>query len=360
MRPMPTGIPLIRVVALKPAVRALVELDEPVGWYGELAGIHPTILLQPYALLPLRQAIRFLAVAASAKRHDVGLVAGEHARLDDLGVFGRTLLRAPTFGDALGTWLELSGGWSSGEEWRIERRDDGLRLHHRFTVPLEPGDEPAEHYTVALMLNLARGVAGPTWTPPEVTWQTGPTPAVMESSLFRGTRLAFSRPASTIMFPAELLDRPMPKNAVRTSPYAPDAEGLHMSPLPTDLAGSVREVIVSVTPREAHPRVEHVAAALGMSIRTLQRRLSDRGLSFEHILKKMRLELAGDLLVRTDTRILDVALDLGYSDHAHFTRAFRQWTGVSPFEYRRRRRERASANFARTTARAHPHEGATP
>jgi AraC-like DNA-binding protein len=336
---MPGGIPLLRVAALRPVLRILVELGAPVERWARRVVIPPSLLQQPEALVPLHQVVRFLAVVAEAvARPDLGLLAGERARLDELGTYGRMVLRSRTFGDALTAVTMLSGGWTSGEEWRIERGRDEVRLHHRFVEPLDRGEEPAEHYTVALLLNLARLVAGRAWTPREVKWQTRATPAVGESSLFHGTRLTFSQPTSTVAFPVDMLERPLPK-ASAGGPDVSDVERWHSSRPPTDLAGSVRQVIVTATPRDAHPRIDTVAAALGVSIRTLQRRLSDGGLSFEQILKGMRFEMAADLLERTDARILDVALDLGYSDHAHFTRAFRQWTGLSPFEYRRRRRE---------------------
>jgi AraC-like DNA-binding protein len=64
----------------------------------------------------------------------------------------------------------------------------------------------------------------------------------------------------------------------------------------------------------------------------------------------MRYDVATDLLARTDAKIIGIALDLGYSDHAHFTRAFRKWAGVSPLEYRRRHRPTNLPGPTRLTA----------
>ncbi|MCW5893136.1 MAG: helix-turn-helix transcriptional regulator [bacterium] len=85
------------------------------------------------------------------------------------------------------------------------------------------------------------------------------------------------------------------------------------------------------------PSVHAIATALGTSVRTLQRRLAEQGCSVESLLATRRRVAALRLLGDTDAKVVDIAFDLGYSDHAHFTRAFRRWTGQSPIAYRRAR-----------------------
>jgi AraC-like DNA-binding protein len=82
-------------------------------------------------------------------------------------------------------------------------------------------------------------------------------------------------------------------------------------------------------------RLRVAAEALGVSVRTFQRRLLAAGVSLTTLVRTSRLDLAEHLLVETNAKVVDIALDLGYSDHAHFTRAFRGWTGLAPCAYRR-------------------------
>ncbi len=63
--------------------------------------------------------------------------------------------------------------------------------------------------------------------------------------------------------------------------------------------------------------------------------LADRGKSFSQVVDELRLETALKLLADDSNRLVDVAYDLGYSDPAHLTRAFRRWTGMAPSAYRR-------------------------
>ena len=83
-----------------------------------------------------------------------------------------------------------------------------------------------------------------------------------------------------------------------------------------------------------YPAVEQGARCLGVSVRTLQRRLHRLGLTYSALVERVRHEEARRLL-RADSRsIAEIAVRLGYSDPSHFSRAFRRWEGICPRSYR--------------------------
>jgi AraC-like DNA-binding protein len=88
--------------------------------------------------------------------------------------------------------------------------------------------------------------------------------------------------------------------------------------------------------RERRPTLEALAAANHLSVRTLQRRLSERDDSFQALLARTRYRLAKEYLRDPRLELTDVAALLGYSEHSAFTRAFRHWSGESPARWRRR------------------------
>jgi AraC-like DNA-binding protein len=98
---------------------------------------------------------------------------------------------------------------------------------------------------------------------------------------------------------------------------------------------SVERAIRMVIARNEAPRIDLVAEVIGISVRTLQRRLADTGWSFRMLLEQSRLAAAVQVLQHTDAKVVDIALGLGYSEHAHFSRAFRRSMGLAPREYRR-------------------------
>jgi AraC-like DNA-binding protein len=76
-----------------------------------------------------------------------------------------------------------------------------------------------------------------------------------------------------------------------------------------------------------------VAAQLHISVRTLQRRLRDWDLSFKGLVDDIRRSAAIQLVLAGERTATEIGFMLGYSDQAHFTRAFKRWTGMPPRQY---------------------------
>ena len=84
-----------------------------------------------------------------------------------------------------------------------------------------------------------------------------------------------------------------------------------------------------------YPAIEQVAGQLGISVRTLQRRLREAGVTYSALVEQVRHDLACRKLETTQLHVAEVARDLGFKDHSSFSRAFLRWTGMSPRAYRR-------------------------
>lgn len=95
-----------------------------------------------------------------------------------------------------------------------------------------------------------------------------------------------------------------------------------------------RQALVSLI-RTGQPQLPDLAAHLRLSPRTLQRQLAAHGLSFQALLAQTRQQLAEAYLRDASVELAEVALLLGYSEQSAFTRAFRQWTGQAPLQWRK-------------------------
>jgi AraC-like DNA-binding protein len=130
-----------------------------------------------------------------------------------------------------------------------------------------------------------------------------------------------------------------------------------------ELGVVVQQIVTRLLP-DGSADMRSVAELLGVTTRTLQRRLSAEGLTFVAVVARARLDVARRMLDDPARKVIDVALDLGYSDPAHFTRAFARWTGLAPREFRRRERrgapappDRPSGCSSRRPRRAEVHPG---
>ncbi len=92
--------------------------------------------------------------------------------------------------------------------------------------------------------------------------------------------------------------------------------------------------LVRISLGEGQSQIRSIASAVGISVRTLQRRLAERGVDYSALVEGARFDIATQLLKDDRCKLIDIAYDLGYTDPASFTRAFRRWAGVTPSEYR--------------------------
>ncbi|MBT3143827.1 AraC family transcriptional regulator [Falsiruegeria litorea] len=101
--------------------------------------------------------------------------------------------------------------------------------------------------------------------------------------------------------------------------------------------GSIRDAIDTVVlPRLSHgvPTLTSVAQLLGLSARTLSRRLSAEGLSFRQVIEDLRYDLARHYLADPNLPLAEIGFLLGFADQSSFGTAFRRWAGDTPFKYR--------------------------
>jgi len=91
------------------------------------------------------------------------------------------------------------------------------------------------------------------------------------------------------------------------------------------------------------PSIRSTSREVAMSVRTLQRRLAERGWTYTELVDDVRRSVARSRVAHPQTPFKAVAMDLGFAEQASFTRAFRRWTGLTPRQYRRRFRQATEA-----------------
>ena len=161
-------------------------------------------------------------------------------------------------------------------------------------------------------------------------------PHSAEYRLMYCTRLAYGKSNTAIAFGADYLGLPIVQNErsvkdfLRTAPESILVKYKNGSSLTARIRRRLRQLL----PGDV-PDFDRLSAELNMTTATLRRRLHEEGASYQGIKDQLRRDLAISYLSHSDRNVMDIALELGFSERSAFHRAFRKWTGASPGEFRR-------------------------
>jgi len=284
--------------------------------------------------LPLRDFVELMQQAAAQRREPgFGWRAGLCFDPANLGPVGAAMLHAPRLGSALVLLRDALALVQSDTLLAFTVEGEVVQLDYRILDPtIWPRDQDAE-FTLAILGSLVADVAGRHWQPLAVEFEHRPE-AANPGGL--AVRHRYGCPTNRLVFPASLLDRPMP--AADRQRFRALAERLPRAASTlarTAPAGvQVRRVVCAMF-GAGPPCLAAVAAHLGLSGRTLRRRLALEGLTFSELLADCRVAVACRMLRCTTMTIAEIANHLGYAELSAFERAFRQRTGSTPSRLRR-------------------------
>ena len=148
--------------------------------------------------------------------------------------------------------------------------------------------------------------------------------------------LRFNRPRTLLAFEASYLDLPVvqtersAKEFLRTAPESILLKYKNGSSLTARVRRRLRQFLPGTV-----PDFEELAQQMSITPATMRRRLHEEGESYQSIKDQLRRDLAISYLSHSRRSVMDIALELGFSERSAFHRAFRKWTGASPGEFRR-------------------------
>ncbi len=187
----------------------------------------------------------------------------------------------------------------------------------------------------AVMTSIVRAYTGTNWHPLQVEFDfPRPRSSARYENLFR-CPVVFDRPCIAIIIERDAMtNSPVQAAGPQIVTYS-DLRRIAERPAPRDLVSKVRESI-RLRLLDAAVDIDTISEYLAIGPRTLQRRLNDEGIAFRALVSQVRAERALEMLRETKSPMIDIAVELGYSSSAHFSRAFSKTTGVLPNEIRRR------------------------
>jgi AraC-like DNA-binding protein len=188
--------------------------------------------------------------------------------------------------------------------------------------------------SMTVVCKIMRSLCGASWDPTEVLLSRRPPRDSKPYRRFFRAPVRFNADRTAVVFPNHWLAHPIANADPLLYRYLEkEANELHKHQRKS-LVGELRQLLrMSLATHQGS--VTEIASQLGMHKRTLNRRLREEGTSFRNELEDIRYEVARQFLADTTIPLSQIATALDYADSTAFCRAFKQWSGNSPTEWRR-------------------------
>jgi AraC-like DNA-binding protein len=330
-----TVIPLTRCQFLMPFAEIHSEVGGPTA--ALLAKFRLPTSLEEKAdhYVPLLPAVLFATAAQQTQGiSEIAFRAAQRLSFDHLSEAMRAHIRnAPTLLVALQQMCK----WAPIEDTTLhlwmEPCGESIKICSKLI-----GTEGISHLEMSqwlqniFVMHIVRQFVGPNWSPKVIAFEAHYTPSIEVQSLWPHTRFMSGQKASWIELPLGLVSLVNP-----ASDLPQTSSGNEPQPIGREMVNVLKLALPSYLD-EGGPTIVQAAEMVGLSVRSLQRRLALAGTTYAGLLEQARFSNAIRLLSDTESKIIDVAFSSGYSDPAHFTRAFRRISGFTPREFRDRQR----------------------
>lgn len=276
-----------------------------------------------------------VALARLTGEEYFGLLIAPHLTIASYGCWGAYVLGASTLGAAIERAIATIGFHSRGDAVALEVAAGQARFSYASAARGREGYAQVACGAAGVLISLCRSFLPPRWRPQHVELDIPKSrrPTTFEDSF--GCPILFDAPDVTVCFDAGLLDAARTPHRAATLITVDDlararVDCRKLKGFRDVLAEQIWSQVLSGT-----VSIESAASSLQTSVRTLQRELHRDGTDFRTLTATVRTRRALALLRHSDASVTQIAAAFGYSAPAHFARAFRKATGLSPREYRR-------------------------
>ena len=306
------------------------------------AGLPMGILNQEKVLLTTGEFFAlYRGIAEVSSDPTIGLKLGTEDRMERYDPIAIAAVSTRSLRDAIGRMGRYKQ-LTCPEKITLVERGNESAVH--FTWLLADEEEPAMLVDVcfAWILSIARRGTGRPVHPKRVEFQRPEAHRAIYEKHFQ-CPIKFGAAKNVLVFNKADMDVAfLTYNADLLAVVAPQLEAeLKQQLAEKNFREQVKGTLKRLLAGE-RPAIEHVARELRLSKRTLQRRLTDDGITFQQLMEEARRELAQHYLLNSSLELNETAYLLGYEDANSFFRAFHQWEGTSPGEWRALHRQSAA------------------
>jgi AraC-like DNA-binding protein len=324
--------------------RMFSNFESELGACADKLGIPRALFHRPNVEYAVDSYFDLLDCGARNGHPDIGFRVGRSIKLTDIGVLGHAVQAASTVGEGINILSRYLFVLAHGNVVRVHSGQSAAIVSYGHTR-LYPGLHQQDvELAMALAANLVRQLGRHDIDPERVEFAHSSPDHVDELEIFFGCKPVFNCRANRLHYPKSCLALPNP-GADPSLLKALDfflSERIKVRQEEEGLIDKVKHFI-AMSLSDGTPYITAVAKILGMSPRTLQRRLAQEELVFTDLVDYVRHKIALEYVTYEDYSLTEVALMLGYSELSAFSRAFRRWEGRSPQQLREQVHENTKA-----------------
>ncbi len=299
------------------------------------AGIDPSVMRSPNSRVVGADMQRLWTSAVTATGNDaLGIVFAEHFRVGALHGLGIAWTTSNTLYDSLQRLVRYFRVICTVGEVVLEEDEDTLRLWLKLPVAAGVAVDASLDAGLALFIQLCRYAKDPQFCAQSVQLQRKPPLNASKFYEFFACPVAFGSPENVLIFRRSDLEQALP---MANPSLARANDSVVIDYLKrfdhSDVVSQVRAAIIDALP-SGTPTQDTIAAALGKSQRSLQRRLAEKNTTFTKLVEHIRADLARQYLSEPHRSIGEIAYLLGYSEPSNFARSFKHWSGLTPNRFR--------------------------
>lgn len=287
-------------------------------------------------MAPLDEYVRFFELAAQTLQDPhFGLHAAQGGDLGALGALSFLFMSAPTLREAFNSFTQFLNVIQEGTRIDITSAPEGVRFAYQLTDSrITPRRQDAE-YSIAAMYQLINAYMAGAFTPIEVYFEHDRIGAYETYAHYFRCEVFFGQATNAILFDKTILAARSPRLSTRL--YGLISAQLNSAMQERGKSLSMTDRVNQELSEDRIAKgvtIHDVASLLNYSTSALSRRLADEGVSFRDLLVARRIALAERLLQESEQPINDIALRVGYSEAASFSRAFKRTTGDTAERFR--------------------------
>lgn len=300
-------------------------------------GMTPNSPIDPKLMVPSEKFYDFFAMLADRDPDGLSLPLriGATMKSDEYGAFGLAWKSAPNLRGSYIRSQRYGHVLGSAETYSLQKSDDGWLFNLEKAGDGRLGMLLSNEASMSAVDVISKEVSTADFMPLAIFFKHAPRGNISVYESHFGCPVHFDSGRDALLVSADSIDVPNKLGDETIAKFFDRHLEQELASLTNDggLENQVRREVANVL-SEGVPTLSQIASKLGIGSRTLQRRLSEGGHSFQSVVDMARKDLAQRLLRETEYSLAEVAFLTGFSEQSGFTRAFKRWAGQTPRSFR--------------------------